>query len=64
MMENKLKPCPFCGSNDIHYGFVLVWDLTYTKRHYVECGNCGANTDEFKNEECAIEAWNRRVDNE
>lgn len=61
-MNTKLKQCPFCGSYDVVSCFHNVWDLTYQKRHYVECMNCGASTDEYKNEECAIEAWNRRVD--
>ena len=56
----ELKPCPFCGSNP------FVWRTNY--RTYIECPNL---TDEShrimmsgKSDKEAIEAWNRRDDNE
>ena len=41
----------------------------YLGQHYVRCPDCGAvcwgkDTDEEITEKHAIEAWNRRVDNE
>ena len=67
---NELKPCPFCGENDISMGaFSISPDC------YIECG-CGARIElqipwnDLHEEEhdaiCAeklIEAWNRRADN-
>lgn len=56
-VENKLKPCPFCGSDNLHYfkpchfGATGVWSS-------VHCCNCGA--DMTKKDDKAIAAWNRR----
>ena len=67
----ELKPCPFCGSKNIRinaYGFGY---------YGIECLGCGVETARYKNiskylegslpiekkAEKAIEAWNRRADN-
>lgn len=76
-MSKELKPCPFCGGKaiikavDKNYGFT-IWCQC-------KDGNCGARTagycpdtsnedNSLENiERCknkAIEAWNRRVDDE
>lgn len=61
-MENKLKPCPFCGSKatlheradgffvdcSTQFGFCSVMPATWV----------------FKSEDEAIEGWNRRADND
>jgi Lar family restriction alleviation protein len=57
----KLKPCPFCGSEDV----------TLYGGHYlgnplgVVCRNCGAmsktNILLYRGEETAINNWNQRV---
>lgn len=59
----ELKPCPFCGSHNVllrHYdpydgyhGDCGVWEAW--------CVICEANI-ERRQEEEAIEAWNRRAD--
>lgn len=70
-MDEKLKPCPFCGGEAIlitRTGDMLI--------HRVECTVCLAQMGEshwamssekgnlfFGREEDAIKAWNRRADN-
>ena len=55
----ELKPCPFCGGEahvvETIHGKTLPW---------VRCKDCGMETPMLDTEEEAIEAWNRRVDNE
>lgn len=50
-----LKPCPFCGSKDLH---IHGWSF------YVQCMQCGAeggwNDEQPRGEEVAIAAWNTR----
>lgn len=62
---DELKPCPFCGSKNISIRLKDPFDgyqgnLTV---HRVLCGNCGAQN-ERKGVLDAVEAWNRRADNE
>lgn len=58
-MPNELKPCPFCGSENIWVGDVSrnydIW--------FVQCETCGATFSHFDSEVEATEAWNRRADN-
>ena len=59
MKEMKLKPCPFCGREDIrakimnHEGYDVG---------IVFCINCGAQIRAFNSQAEAIEAWNRRAE--
>lgn len=56
---HKLKPCPFCGSND---------DLHFDSRkndcgiwyHYYRCDQCTTKGPEHPDEEMAELAWNTR----
>lgn len=52
----EIKPCPFCGSEDIDYG---VYNGTLNGFGYVQCENCGAEISEItkcKSADTAIEA--------
>jgi Lar family restriction alleviation protein len=61
--EVKLKPCPFCGSEDIQEGSRtsdLCTDI------YIRCRTCGGKMQicEEYGEEELVKRWNRRADNE
>ena len=51
---DELKPCPFCGgkANAFICGRIFV----------VECESCGTSSDGFDSKKEAVEAWNRRAD--
>lgn len=53
-----LKPCPFCGSDNI---FVDEFWERYDEPYFVTCNGCGANGPYTRKKEEAIELWNRRV---
>lgn len=73
----ELKPCPFCGGRPYletsHRAFI---DAQTTKVAFVRCRDCNARTARFKladfgrtshsqqANEKAIEAWNRRTDDD
>ncbi len=53
---NKLKPCPFCGGNDLE---VEVWDDDYL---HIVCYNCNCFTDSYdKYLSRALRFWNTRT---
>lgn len=52
-MQNKLKPCPFCGNKDIGL-------LNSSSGCSVICEHCGAQSEYMDEIKLAIEAWNRR----
>ena len=59
-MNEELKPCPFCGSDEIRVnkGFIrLNHDID---GYQVECYNCHS-VGWHESEERAIKSWNRRV---
>lgn len=51
----ELKPCPFCGSDEIVLGKGLF---------AVMCLGCGVITKYYNTEKEAIAAWNRRASDE
>ena len=53
----ELKPCPFCGSKKI-----VVKNGKYA--WWVKCDDCGTEGAIKLKKAVAIEAWNRRADNE
>lgn len=59
-MENKLKSCPFCKSNNVSPN-----DFLYAIRLWsVHCLSCGAQGPDGHTKQEAIEAWNRRAGKE
>ena len=73
IMDIEIKPCPFCGSEDIRMGgYSICADC------YVECNNCSATistsvdweegmTEREHDAACApvlAKLWNRRQGNE
>lgn len=52
----KMKPCPFCGSEDV--AFTCLEDVSY-----VECWDCSAKVETYNGIEDAVKKWNRRAIN-
>lgn len=73
-MTDKLKPCPFCGSDYVAMSKGAHWVAPkyFGRIRVVGCGSCGVfgsvfNTlamSEERAEQMAIESWNRRADND
>lgn len=55
-MSGKLKPCPFCGSEDIAFDFGIGRGVAYAY-----CCNCGAESMTRASASEAAKDWNRRV---
>lgn len=55
MNEIELKPCPFCGSDDV------TWFYGLEDEHYVECLDCSAKAESYSGLEDAIAGWNARA---
>lgn len=68
MTTPDLKPCPFCGGTAFayevkpHQHFLSEFG-EYGGGGFVECTGCSCGVSEKTKEE-AIEAWNRRANNE
>ena len=58
-MTEKLKPCPFCG-NEAEFD---EWKIFCIRCLNGDC-DIKPQTDWFNTKEEAIEAWNRRVNDE
>lgn len=61
-MQNKLKPCPFCGGRAI----ILQTETFFSyPRYFATCDSCGVETPRvYKTRAKSIEAWNRRAYND
>jgi Lar family restriction alleviation protein len=53
----ELKPCPFCGSRDVHFN---EYDGMRTDVEYILCWGCGVVVRYGYNREL-IEIWNKRA---
>jgi Lar family restriction alleviation protein len=51
-----LKPCPFCGSDEL----MLSSDLGETQ-WMIRCSHCNVRTSCFSDKNDAAEIWNRRI---
>lgn len=63
---SELKPCPFCGSEDIWCGSYDVVPKragrpVYNFLYAVKCKKCEMGRDFFSWEKDAVNAWNRRA---
>ena len=56
-MSKNIKPCPFCGSTNVHA--YTYKDAVY-RQYAVKCKKCGARI-MAQSTELSIEKWNRRV---
>jgi len=58
------RPCPFCGSTDIH--LVRTWfnnddGFIIYDSYLIRCGECLASTGSFDSIEDAYNAWEKRA---
>ena len=64
-MTDELKPCPFCGSTDLHLYYDNVDDRCNPFDPCVRCNGCRTIFKFFYNELGGLgdiqKAWNRRV---
>ena len=73
MDEIKLKPCPFCGSEEIaiikeetQKDVLEINDNTpqfvsIDNKYQVFCDHCSCQTAKYSYLEVAVESWNRRA---
>lgn len=54
MSEIELKPCPFCGSDDV------ICDM-FEDVYFVECWDCCAEVKSYNGLEDAVAGWNARA---
>ena len=66
MPKNSLLPCPFCGgTHPKHFEFPSWDDMDHlTMTYSVFCQDCVASTSHFLTKQEAIQAWNRRPDDQ
>lgn len=58
-MSEKLKPCPFCGSEDLNvYSYQNYYSLPY--RWEVACTQCEGRGPVKNTKKQAIDAWDKR----
>ena len=57
-MENKLKPCPFCGGE----AKMMTTYIGEMREYNVTCRMCSCILISFTTEQEAINAWNMRVE--
>lgn len=55
-MNEKLKPCPFCGSS------MCQIYRSIGESVYVRCNTCNSTSGIKENIDAAIKAWNRRAE--
>lgn len=57
----ELKPCPFCGNDDLEIVGEFIPALQY-EYFRVLCACCGASSCGHLHKEIAIKRWNRRAE--
>lgn len=59
-MQKELKPCPRCGSENLHYeSYDSYW---HSGGRQVVCYDCGNRSPVRPSDESATEWWNRRAE--
>lgn len=56
--RGRLKPCPFCG------GKPVIYKSMPGRKAWIVCSGCGATSSYSYSEKTAIEAWNKRINND
>lgn len=56
-LDKPLKPCPFCGSDNIE----IVEGKSLVDGFFCHCFNCNMMTQATDSRESAISRWNRRT---
>lgn len=59
-MSEELKPCPFCGNEQIAIHHGSLYKQRIVPSYWCSCMDCNASTSVFMCKQEAIEAWNRR----
>ena len=59
----ELKPCPLCGRAGERWNVVSI-GKKFSSSWRVKCKLCGVTTTSYSTEEQAVNAWNRRLNNE
>ena len=71
-MATELKPCPFCGGNDLDCAFYTIDDYS-DRRTEIQCRDCGATGPIIQVHDTFMgsnypgptrDAWNRRTPEE
>ena len=55
-LTNELKPCPFCGSDEL-----FIDEGEYRNDYSINCTDCGCRIGYFDTYAQAASAWNRRT---
>lgn len=53
-VSEELKPCPFCGSKNVH-------EMRYEASDFIQCHDCFASSRADLPMAEAVEEWNRRA---
>ncbi len=62
----ELKPCPFCGSNQLRtpMNVSIRNSKVEMKPTHVSCMECGADGPPITYVDDVVKAWNKRIDKE
>jgi Lar family restriction alleviation protein len=61
-MTEPLKPCPFCGGDDIAVFSLKLLNSTCSQTFSARCEICFVKTIDYTRLEFVLQAWNRRAD--